>query len=121
MMFLGGAAANTGTIPSKTLRESALFLTGFRQRQLFGLDFRGLKESVTVRDFLMRERLVKETERARIQENLKRHGVVLYTGGGSFVDGHTVAVKTERCPAFLIEGDVILLATGSYPYRPPAL
>src|SRR2546428_534540 len=52
-MFLGGAAANTGTLPSKTLRETALFLTGFRQRQLFGLDFRGLKESVTVRDFLM--------------------------------------------------------------------
>jgi NAD(P) transhydrogenase len=118
-MFLGGAAANTGTLPSKTLRETALFLTGFRQRQLFGLDFRGLKESVTVRDFLMRERLVKETERARIQENLKRHNVVLYTGSASFVDAHTMAVKPERCPAFLIQGDIILLATGSYPYRPP--
>ena len=117
-MFLGGAAANTGTLPSKTLRETALFLTGFRQRQLFGLDFRGLKESVTVRDFLMRERLVKETERARIQENLKRHGVVLYTGSASFADAHTIAVKAERCPAFPIQGDIILLATGSYPYRP---
>jgi NAD(P) transhydrogenase len=118
-MYLGGAAANTGTLPSKTLRETALFLTGFRQRQLLGLDLRGLKESVTVRDFLMRERLVKETERARIQDNLKRHGVVLYTGSASFVDGHTIAVKPERCPAFPILGDVILLATGSYPYRPP--
>jgi NAD(P) transhydrogenase len=119
-MFLGGAAANTGTVPSKTLRETALFLTGFRQRQLFGLDFRGLKESVTVRDFLMRERLVKETERARIQDNLKRHGVALYTGSASFQDAHTIAVKPERCPAFPIEGQIILLATGSYPYRPPA-
>src|SRR5712692_1863985 len=119
MMFLGGAAANTGTVPSKTLRETALFLTGFRQRQLFGLDFRGVKESVTVRDFLMRERLVKETERARIQENLKRHGVALYTGSASFLDAHTIAVKPERCPAFPIQGEVILLATGSYPYRPP--
>lgn len=119
MMFLGGAAANTGTIPSKTLRESALFLTGFRQRQLFGLDFRGLKESVTVRDFMMRERLVKETERARIQENLKRHGVALYVGSASFVDAHTIAIKPERCPAFEIQAEVILLATGSYPYRPP--
>lgn len=118
-MFLGGAAANTGTLPSKTLRETALFLTGYRQRQLFGLDFRGLKESVTVRDFLMRERLVKETERARIQDNLRRHGVVLYSGSASFVDAHTIAVKPERCPAFPIRGAVILLATGSYPYRPP--
>lgn len=119
MMFLGGAAANTGTVPSKTLRETALFLTGFRQRQLFGLDFRGLKESVTVRDFLSRERLVKETERARVQENLKRHGVALYTGSASFLDARTIAVKPERCPAFPIQGDVILLAPGSYPYRPP--
>jgi NAD(P) transhydrogenase len=118
-MFLGGAAANTGTLPSKTLRETALFLTGFRQRQLFGLDFRGLKASVTVRDFLMRERLVKETERTRIQDNLKRHGVLLYSGSASFVDAHTIAVKPERCPAFPIHADVILLAPGSYPYRPP--
>jgi NAD(P) transhydrogenase len=119
-MFLGGAAANTGTLPSKTLRETALFLTGFRQRQLFGLDFRGLKACVTVRDFLMRERLVKETERARIQENLKRHGVMLYSGSASFLDAHTIAVKPERCPAFPIQAEVILLAPGSYPYRPPA-
>jgi NAD(P) transhydrogenase len=62
---------------------------------------------------------VKETERARIQENLKRHSVALYTGSASFQDAHTIAVKPERCPAFPIHGDVILLATGSYPYRPP--
>src|SRR5438105_13618699 len=72
MMFLGGAAANTGTVPSKTLRETALFLTGFRQRQLFCLDFRGVKESVTVCDFLMRQRLVQTTEPPRVQGRLKR-------------------------------------------------
>src|SRR6266849_6556690 len=60
---LGGAAANTGTIPSKTLRESALFLSGFRKRELYGLQF-SLKEKVTVRDFLARELLLKENERA---------------------------------------------------------
>ena len=52
---LGGAAANTGTLPSKTLRETALFLSGFKQRQLFGLDFRGLKERVHISDFLAHE------------------------------------------------------------------
>src|SRR5713101_6867367 len=60
---LGGAAANTGTIPSKTLRETALFISGFKQRQLFGLDFRGLKEMVRISDFLAHERAVKDTER----------------------------------------------------------
>ncbi|HLJ92835.1 MAG TPA: FAD-dependent oxidoreductase, partial [Gemmataceae bacterium] len=71
-------------------------------------------------DFLMRERMVKETERARILDNLKRHNVALYTGSAAFVDPHTIGVKPERCPAFPIQAEVILLATGSYPYRPPA-
>src|SRR5881628_2199577 len=60
--YLGGAAANTGTLPSKTLRESALYLSGFHQREFFGLQFH-MKEKVTVRDFLAKERLVKENER----------------------------------------------------------
>src|SRR5947209_9593743 len=115
---LGGAAANTGTLPSKTMRETALVLSSFRQRQLYHLDFRGLKEQVTVRDFLGRERIVKETERARIMENLRRHQVTVYMGEASFVDPHTVAIKANRCPAFEIKGDVILIATGSYPLRP---
>src|SRR5689334_15978221 len=59
---LGGAAANTGTLPSKTLRETALYLSGFRQRGLYGLDMQ-LKTRVSVRDFLARERLLKENER----------------------------------------------------------
>src|SRR5712691_9181541 len=63
---LGGAAANTGTLPSKTLRETALFFSGFRHRQLDGLDFRGFKDKVTIRDFMTRERLVVDRERQRI-------------------------------------------------------
>src|SRR5947209_6778951 len=115
---LGGAAANTGTLPSKTLRETALFFSGFKQRSLDGLHVR-IKEKLTTRDLLARERLVTETERARIQQNLRRHHVNLYVGTASFVDAHTVAIKPDRCPEFHIRGDVVLLATGSYPYRPP--
>src|SRR3989475_10621708 len=59
---LGGAAANTGTLPSKTLRETSLYLSGFRQRGLFGVNL-ALKDEVTVRDFLFRERLVRSEER----------------------------------------------------------
>jgi NAD(P) transhydrogenase len=114
---LGGAAANTGTLPSKTLRETALFFSGFQQRELYGLHVR-IKEKLTTRDLLARERLVTEGERARIQQNLKQHHVTLYVGAASFVDPHTIAIKPDRCPEFHIQGDVILLATGSYPYRP---
>jgi NAD(P) transhydrogenase len=115
---LGGAATNTGTIPSKTLRESALFLSGFRQRDLFGLHFR-IKDKVTVADFLAREHHIKDKERTRIDANLERHKVKLYVGTGSFIDANTIAIKPERCPEFQIQGDVILIATGSYPFRPP--
>lgn len=117
--FLGGAAANTGTLPSKTLRETAVVLSGFRQRDLSGLDV-GMKKTVRVRDFLARERLITDQERLRIRENLHRHHVTVYKGSASFLDPHTIAVTPERCPELHLQGDVILIATGSYPYRPPA-
>jgi NAD(P) transhydrogenase len=115
---LGGAAANTGTLPSKTLRETALYLSGFRQRGLYGVNF-ALKDKVTVRDFLFRERLVKENERSRIQANLKRHKVDLYVGAANLAGPHTVSIKPAKSAEVAIEGDVILIATGSSPHRPP--
>jgi NAD(P) transhydrogenase len=115
--FLGGAAANTGTLPSKTLRESAVFLSGFRQRELFGLDV-GIKKKVSVRDFMQRERFVKDEERLRIRDNLHRHHVELYKGSASFVDANTIAVVPDRCPPVHLTARVILIATGSYPFRP---
>ena len=115
--FLGGAAANTGTLPSKTLRETALVLSGFRQRDLAGLHVH-LKTTVSVQDFLARERVVKDAERLRIWENLRRHHVTLLKGAATFLDPHTIAVRPERCPEVRLTGDVFLIATGSYPFRP---
>ena len=118
--FLGGAAANTGTLPSKTLRETALYLSGFRQRGLYGVNF-SWKEKLTAKDFLYREQQVVESERSRIAENLKRHQIDVYPGVASFVDLHTVAVTSARGSPIHLKGDVILIATGSHPHRPPNL
>jgi NAD(P) transhydrogenase len=115
---LGGAAANTGTLPSKTLRETALYLSGFRQRGLYGVTFT-LREKVTARDFLHREREVVEAEHRRIRENLARHQVDVHTGAATFVDGRTLSVRTPAGVDQTITGDVVLIATGSTPYRPP--
>jgi NAD(P) transhydrogenase len=115
----GGTAANTGTLPSKTLRETALFLSGFRHRQLEGLNLSWKPGKVTVRDFMARELLVTQNERARILKNLERHGVVYHRGSASFVDRNTVAVATGDGPEVLLHGDVVLIATGSRPHRPP--
>ncbi|MBI4624537.1 MAG: Si-specific NAD(P)(+) transhydrogenase [Verrucomicrobia bacterium] len=115
---LGGAAANTGTLPSKTLRETALYLSGFRQRGLYGVNM-SLKDKVTARDFLYRERQVQHTEHLRIIANLRRHRVDLYNGQASFADAHTLRLENRGVAPITLSGDHVLIATGSHPFRPP--
>ena len=113
----GGAAVNTGTIPSKTLRETALYFSGIRQRGLYGVDLR-IQNDITVGDFMQRERSVVEAEWALIAENLSRHGIESIQGTARFVDDHTVEVERYGEPSRQITGEVILLATGARPQRP---
>jgi NAD(P) transhydrogenase len=117
---LGGAAANTGTLPSKTLRESALHLTGFRHRDLSGLNVQ-LRHEVGASDFLRRARMVAETERSRIALNLDRHDVTLIRGRAHFVAADTLEVRDAEGNTSRLTGKTILIATGSSPYRPPYL
>lgn len=114
--YFGGAAANTGTLPSKTLRETALYLSGYRQRGLYGIEA-NLRERAGVQDFLRREKTVREGERKRIGTNLSLHNVTVFHGCASFVDSHHVRVDGDA--PVLLRGDKILIATGSRPYRPP--
>src|SRR6202451_873638 len=75
----GGACINTGTLPSKTLRESALYFSGLKQRGLYGVDY-SLREGLTVQDFMHRKDAVVAWERERIALNLDAHKVTLYRG-----------------------------------------
>jgi NAD(P) transhydrogenase len=113
---VGGSCINTGTVPSKTLRESALYFSGLKQRGLYGIDY-SLKENLTVHDFMHHEREVVEMERKRILKNLGLHHIELVRGQAAFEDPHTVAVNT---PAGIrhLRGEVILISTGSKPNRP---
>ena len=115
--FLGGAGINTGTIPSKTLRESALYFSGLRQRGLYGIDY-SLKENLTIKDFMFRERTVVRKERTLVAEHIEFHDIALFHGKGSLKDANTVVVKSDLGEKEL-SGDVILIATGSSPYHPP--
>src|SRR6476620_3627855 len=76
---LGGAGINTGTVPSKTLRETALYFSGLRQRGLYGIDY-SLKEGLTIRDFMFRERIVVKNEQEIVSKNLIRHDVEIFWG-----------------------------------------
>ena len=114
--YLGGAAAGT-TIPSKTLRETALALSGLRARRLYGVDL-SLKRRATTQDFLHHEEAVKEAERTRVTYNLARHNVDVFKGVGSFMDRRTIKVEVRGGAPEFLEGEVILVATGSSPRRP---
>lgn len=114
----GGATINTGTLPSKTLRETALFLSGFRHRNLEGLDMHWTRRPLTVRGLMGREKVVVNHERERIRQDLARYGTVYYQGHASFDDPHAVRIQPESGDAFTIRGRVILIATGSRPHQP---
>lgn len=118
--YVGGASINTGTIPSKTLRETALYFSGLRQRGLYGIDY-SLKERLTVADFMRREKVVVERERQIIQHNLDRHHIEVFRGEGSLKDAHTVRVQEQDGAVVDLETDFILIATGSAPFRPPEI
>jgi len=115
----GGSCINSGTVPSKTLRESALYFSGLKQRGLYGIDY-SLKENLTVNDFMHHEREVVEMERQRILKNLALHQIELISGQASFEDAHTIVVSgpdgTRR-----LRGEIILIASGSKPHRPPEI
>ncbi len=113
----GGAAVNTGTIPSKTLRETALYFSGLRQHGLYGVDYK-VKSDITVGEFMYRERAVVDAAWKQIEENLERHGVVRVQGQARFYDPHTVDVTRFKEVPRLITADVFLLATGSRPSHP---
>jgi len=112
----GGAGINTGTVPSKTLRETALYFSGLGQHGLYGVDYQ-VKSHLTVKDFMYREQEVVRSLRQVVTENIVRHKIQLLRGHATFEDPHTLRVTRENEPDRLLTGDVILVATGSVPTR----
>lgn len=114
--LLGGAGINTGTLPSKTLRETALVLAGWRSRRLFGVDL-SLQREATVADFMGHTKNVTDAERVRTETRLDLRGVKRFRGAGSFVDPQTISIEADGKQNQLRAGK-ILIATGSSPVRP---
>ena len=93
--MLGGVCVNTGTIPSKTLREAVVYLTGMSQRELYGASYR-VKEKITPADLLARTTHVITKEQDVVRSQLMRNRVDLHTGHGRFLDAHTVCVDDQK-------------------------
>ncbi len=112
---LGGAGVNTGTIPSKTLKETAIYYSGDRDKGLYGVD-KVLRHKATIEDFMFRKNLVIKRLGEEVRRNLELHKVDLYTGKASFNDPHTIHIKGAIEEQ--IKGKFILIATGSFPFQP---
>ena len=115
--WLGGAGVNTGTVPSKTLRETALYFSGLRQRGLYGVDY-SIKKDITVPDFMFRKDEVVRSLWRMIGNNVERHRITLVRGAAAFEDAHTLRITHATESERLLTAPVILIATGSYPNWP---
>lgn len=114
---LGGAGANTGTVPSKTLRETALALSGMRSRNLYGVDL-SLRREATVTDFLRHERGVKAGLNHTLARRMEESKTEVRKGTATFVDARHVRIDES---GEVLESDHILIATGSSPVHPPEM
>ncbi|HEY8474369.1 MAG TPA: Si-specific NAD(P)(+) transhydrogenase [Natronosporangium sp.] len=115
--MIGGVCINTGTIPSKTLREAVLYLTGLNQREVYGQSYR-VKEEITVADLAARTQHVIGREIDVIRSQLSRNHVRVLPGTARFADPHTVVVTDEAGREDRYTADKIIIATGTRPARP---
>ena len=114
-LVCGGAGVNTGTLPSKTLKETALYLSGKYDKGLYGID-RDIEGEATLEHFLFRESWIVKSEEEEVRKNLLRHKVDLYHGIASFVDKNRIHIQGQKEQE--IYGDFFIIATGSYPCHP---
>jgi NAD(P) transhydrogenase len=114
---VGGVCVNTGTIPSKSLREAVLYLTGLSQRDLYGQSYR-VKEDITMGDLTRRTHHVVAREIEVVRDQLARNRVALHQGTAQFIDEHTVAVRTGPGEQRLT-AEKVIIASGTRPARPP--
>jgi NAD(P) transhydrogenase len=117
--MVGGVCIHTGTIPSKTLREAILYLSGFRERSFYGRDY-AVKDEISVSDLGFRVQMVMSREVEVIRAQLKRNRVELVPGTARFVDSHALEIQgvagTTRLTA-----DHILIACGTRPAHSPTV
>jgi NAD(P) transhydrogenase len=115
----GGICINIGTIPSKSLREAVMFLSGFRQRNLYGASYR-VKKDITFEDLAQRCDHVVKAEQEVIQNQLIRNSVDFIVGTASVLDPHRIAIKQDS-ESNEHTADYVVIAVGTEAARPPEI
>lgn len=114
---LGGVCLHTGTVPSKTMREAILHLTGYRQREVYREQYRR-KQEITMDDLRRKLAEVTSNELEVIQNQLQRNGVDVFSGDASFLGPHEIQVRSEDESSVRLSTHKVLLACGAKPARP---
>ena len=115
--MVGGVCTNTGTIPSKTLREAVVYLTGMAQREVYGSAYR-VKDEITINDLFARTHHVIDREIDVVRNQLTRNHVTLISGEGRFLDPHTIGVRLGETEDRRMTAAHVVIATGTTPNRP---
>jgi NAD(P) transhydrogenase len=118
--MMGGVCLNTGTIPSKTLREAILYLTGLDQREMYGQSYR-VKEEITVGDLTARTQHVVSRENDVVRSQLSRNRVTILAGMARFVEPNVIEVDRGEELNCRVSATNIIIATGTRPARPSSV
>ena len=116
---IGGACINTGTIPSKSMREAVMHLSGYQYQNIYGMNYR-VKEHITIADLSFRVQHVIKTEIDVTQAQLSRNGIEMLTGTASFIDPHHLRIVNSRGQAEF-EAALFVIATGTRPAESAAV
>jgi NAD(P) transhydrogenase len=114
---VGGVSVHTGTIPSKTLRETVLNLTGWRERGFYGRAYR-VKKDIEAKDLMTRLHMTLDHEVDVLEHQFARNNVHTLRGTGRFLDPHQVEVTLENGDVRVVRAEKVLIAVGTRPHRP---
>lgn len=114
---VGGVSVHTGTIPSKTLRETVLNLSGFRERGFYGRTYK-VKKEISADDLRQRLRLTLDHEVETLEHQFARNQVQTLIGHAHFIDAHTINVRRPDGEHAQFSAPRFLIAVGTKPFRP---
>ena len=117
MPQVGGVCVHTGTIPSKTMRETVLNLTGWRERGFYGRSYR-VKSDISASDLMQRLNITLQNEVDILEDHLVKNGVDIFSGHGRFANEKEVEVDTEHGDLVTLSAPKFIIAVGTKTYRP---
>jgi NAD(P) transhydrogenase len=116
---VGGVCINTGTIPSKTMREAVLHLSGFQFQGVYGVNYR-VKARIGISDLCFRINQVVKTEVDVTQAQLARNGIEVFNARASFLDATHIRIENSRGQADF-EAQIVVIAAGTKPAISPTV